>query len=313
MEIRGKTILVTGGGRGLGAALGSELARRGARVVLVARHPQAVEGVAAEIRARGGEAHALTADVGDKNAIYPLVGAAAAAAGPIDILIHNASTLGALPLRELADTECEDFGAVLETNLLGPFRLTKAVVGSMLVRGGGLVIGITSDASVNGYPTWGAYGVSKAALDQLFRRGHLSEDVGGDRELQARTGQARPVEGRKVLSLARVGRVRQRERVAGAAVEGVAKVKDLAASSLSLTASHVLSDLPVERGLERVLDAAEPQRDRRDAADRRGGFEVHRRQPGRSHGRGRERRTNPDTQGQADADTQGRGPRHRGR
>jgi len=169
MDIAGKTVLVTGGGRGLGAALGSELARRGARIVLVARHASAVEAVAGAIRSQGGEAHALTADVGDKNAIYPLVGAAAAAVGPIDILIHNASTLGALPLQELAETECEDFSAVLETNLLGPFRLTKAVVGSMLVRGSGLVIGITSDASVNGYPGWGPYGVSKAALDQLLR------------------------------------------------------------------------------------------------------------------------------------------------
>ena len=68
----------------------------------------------------------------------------------------NASTLGPLPLRELADTECEDFARVLEVNLLGPFRLTKAIVGSMLARGGGLVVGLSSDAAVNGYPGWGA-------------------------------------------------------------------------------------------------------------------------------------------------------------
>ncbi len=96
----------------------------------------------------GFEAHALVADQGDKDAVYPLVGAATALVGPIDLLVLNASTLGPLPLRELADTECEDFARVLEVNLLGPFRLTKAVVGSMVVRGAGLVVGLSSDAAV---------------------------------------------------------------------------------------------------------------------------------------------------------------------
>jgi NAD(P)-dependent dehydrogenase (short-subunit alcohol dehydrogenase family) len=160
---------VTGGSRGLGAALAEELARRGARVVAVAREARALEAQVARIRAFGGEAHALVADQGDKEAVYPLVGAAAGLVGPIDLLVLNASTLGPVPLRELAETECEDLARVLEVNLVGPFRLTKAVVGSMVVRGGGTVVGISSDAAVNGYPGWGAYGVSKAALDQLLR------------------------------------------------------------------------------------------------------------------------------------------------
>jgi NAD(P)-dependent dehydrogenase (short-subunit alcohol dehydrogenase family) len=169
MRLLGSAALVTGGSRGLGAALGRELARRGARVVLVARGREDVEAVAAEIRARGGEAHALVADVGSQDQIYPLAGAAAALLGPIDLLIHDASTLGPLPLRPLAETECEDFQRVLDVNLIGPFRLTKAVVGSMALRGRGLVVGISSDAAVVGYPGWGAYGVAKAALDHLIR------------------------------------------------------------------------------------------------------------------------------------------------
>jgi NAD(P)-dependent dehydrogenase (short-subunit alcohol dehydrogenase family) len=138
-------------------------------VVLVARGREDVEAVAAGIRARGGEAHALVADVGAQDLIYPLAGAAAALVGPIDVLIHDASTLGPLPLRPLAETECEDFGRVLDVNLIGPFRLTKAVVGSMALRGRGLIVGISSDAAVVGYPGWGAYGVAKAALDHLIR------------------------------------------------------------------------------------------------------------------------------------------------
>ncbi len=98
-----------------------------------------------------------------------LEGAAAALVGPLDLLVHDASTLGKVPLRELAETECEDLARVLEVNLVGPFRLTKAVVGSMVLRGRGLVLAITSDAGVVGYPRWGAYGVSKAALDHLMR------------------------------------------------------------------------------------------------------------------------------------------------
>ncbi len=169
MRVEGAAALVTGGSRGLGAALGRELARREARVVLVARGRQDLDAVVADIRASGGEAHGLVADVGQKDAVHPLVGAAAALVGPLDLLVHDASTLGKVPLRELAETECEELARVLEVNLVGPFRLTKAVVGSMVLRGRGLVIGITSDAGVVGYPRWGAYGVSKAALDHLMR------------------------------------------------------------------------------------------------------------------------------------------------
>jgi NAD(P)-dependent dehydrogenase (short-subunit alcohol dehydrogenase family) len=169
MQISGRAALVTGGSRGLGRALGRELAVRGARVALVARGADALRGAAEAIRGEGGEAHALVADVGSKDAIYPLAGAAAALLGPIDMLVHNASTLGRVPLRELLETDCEDLSRVLDVNLLGPFRLTQALAGSMALRGGGLVLSISSDAGVVGYPGWGAYGASKAALDQLTR------------------------------------------------------------------------------------------------------------------------------------------------
>jgi NAD(P)-dependent dehydrogenase (short-subunit alcohol dehydrogenase family) len=169
MSIDGRSVLVTGGSRGLGKALGRELARRGGRVVLVAREGGALREVVAQIWEAGGEAHALTADIGDPGAVHPLIGAASALVGPLDVVVHNASTLGAVPLRELADTEERDFARVLEVNLLGPFRLTKAVVGSMLLRGRGLVVSLSSDAGVVAYPGWGAYGVSKAALEHLTR------------------------------------------------------------------------------------------------------------------------------------------------
>jgi NAD(P)-dependent dehydrogenase (short-subunit alcohol dehydrogenase family) len=169
MQIEGRAALITGGSRGLGAALGRSLAAEGARVVLVARGAEGLAQVVDGIRAKGGIAHGFVADVGAKEDIHRIAGAAAALAGPIDILVHNASTLGPTPLRLLLDTACEDLADVLDVNLMGPFRLTRALVGGMVLRGRGLVLQVTSDASVNGYATWGAYGVSKAALDHLGR------------------------------------------------------------------------------------------------------------------------------------------------
>jgi NAD(P)-dependent dehydrogenase (short-subunit alcohol dehydrogenase family) len=169
MQIEGRSALITGGSRGLGAALGRAMAGQGARVVLVARGMEELARVVDGIRSEGGDAHGFVADLGAKEDIHRIAGAAAALAGPIDILVHNASTLGPTPLRLLLDTECEDLGQVLDVNLMGPFRLTRALVGGMVLRGRGLVLQVTSDASVNGYATWGAYGVSKAALDHLGR------------------------------------------------------------------------------------------------------------------------------------------------
>jgi NAD(P)-dependent dehydrogenase (short-subunit alcohol dehydrogenase family) len=169
MDVRGRGALVTGGSKGLGAALAYELARRGGRVALVARGTQELEKTTARIRAAGFDAHALPADVGDKREVHRIAGAAAALVGPIEVLVHNASDLGPTPLRLLLDTECEDLERVLQTNLVGPFRLTKIVAGAMALRGSGVVVHVSSDAAVAAYPRWGAYSVSKAALDQLNR------------------------------------------------------------------------------------------------------------------------------------------------
>lgn len=165
-----RTALITGASEGLGFGVARSLAvDHGLRVALVARREQPLRGAVAAIEAAGGEAVAIVGDVGDKRAIHRISGIAAAALGDIDVLVNNASSLGPTPLRALLDSECEDFGAVLETNLLGPFRLTKAVLGSMFLRGRGAVVNISSDAAVEAYPDWGLYGVSKAALDHLTR------------------------------------------------------------------------------------------------------------------------------------------------
>jgi NAD(P)-dependent dehydrogenase (short-subunit alcohol dehydrogenase family) len=170
MENLSKTAaLVTGASRGLGRALAERLAWEGARVVLVARGGAALDEVVSGIRSRGGVAHGVTADLGDKHAVHPLAAAAAELVGPIDLLVHNASELGPTPLRPLLDTACEDLERVLQVNLVGPFRLSKIIAGSMALRRRGTIVHVTSDASVNAYPGWGAYSVSKAAADHLAR------------------------------------------------------------------------------------------------------------------------------------------------
>ncbi|MCB9759399.1 MAG: SDR family oxidoreductase [Alphaproteobacteria bacterium] len=169
MTFQGQTALITGAGRGLGRALAVALAARGATVIGVARTAAELDAVVAGIRASGGDAHAIVADLHDPEAPARVAAQAAALTGAVDLLIHNASTLGPTPLPLLLDTWPEDFERVLAVNLLAPFRLTRALLGGMALRGQGAVVFISSDAAVEAYPTWGAYGVSKAALDHLAR------------------------------------------------------------------------------------------------------------------------------------------------
>jgi NAD(P)-dependent dehydrogenase (short-subunit alcohol dehydrogenase family) len=165
----GLRVAVSGGTAGLGLALVDALHRAGAKVAFIARDPHRVSAVA--LRRPG--THGIAGDVADKEAIHAIAMQVMGALGGLDLLINNASTLGPVPLAPLADTECEDFEAALQTNVLGPFRLTKALLGSLAASAregrGALVVNITSDAAVNAYPNWGAYGASKAALAHMSR------------------------------------------------------------------------------------------------------------------------------------------------
>jgi len=161
--------LVTGASRGLGLALAQTLARAGVEVAMVARDAVVLEHAAAEIRRAGGRVATIVDDVGDPGAALRIAAQTHALVGAPTLVIHNASTLGAVPLVTLAETEPDAFAATLATNLTGPFALTRALVGQMVLAGRGTIVHISSDAAAQAYPTWGAYGVSKAALDHLSR------------------------------------------------------------------------------------------------------------------------------------------------
>ncbi|MBX5135406.1 SDR family NAD(P)-dependent oxidoreductase [Rhizobium lentis] len=166
IDLQGLRVGITGGTSGLGLALVRQLAEKGASIAFVARTAANVERVAAETGA-----HGIVADIGKKEDIYPIAMQISANLGGVDVLINNASNLGPVPLALLADTECEELEAALAVNLLGVFRLTKALFGALAASAregrGALVINISSDAAVNAYPGWGAYGASKAALAHL--------------------------------------------------------------------------------------------------------------------------------------------------
>jgi NAD(P)-dependent dehydrogenase (short-subunit alcohol dehydrogenase family) len=162
-------VAITGGTSGLGRALVAEMRRRGARVAFVARTREAVERTVRDWPDVGG----VVGDVSRKDEIHPIAIQVLAALGGLDVLVNNASSLGPVPLVPLADTECEALELALATNVLGPFRLTKALLGSLAAsaREGRqpLVVNVSSDAAVTPYPNWGAYGASKAALQHLSR------------------------------------------------------------------------------------------------------------------------------------------------
>ncbi|MES0033625.1 SDR family oxidoreductase, partial [Mesorhizobium sp. M0040] len=166
VELQGLRVAVTGGTSGLGLAFVRQLAAMNARVAFVARTAANVERIADETGA-----HGIVGDVGKKEDIYPIALQVTASLGGLDVLINNASSLGPVPLALLADTECEELQMALAVNLVGAFRLTKALFGALAASTregrGALVINISSDAAVNAYPGWGAYGASKAALAHL--------------------------------------------------------------------------------------------------------------------------------------------------
>ncbi len=162
----GLRVAVTGGTSGLGRALVEALKQAGARVAFVARDAATVERVAGETGAAG-----IVGDVGRKDDAHLIALQIVGNLDGLDLLVNNASSLGPVPLTLLADTAGEDLERALSVNLLGPFRLTRALFGALAASAregrGAAVVNISSDAAVNAYAGWGAYGASKAALRHM--------------------------------------------------------------------------------------------------------------------------------------------------
>jgi NAD(P)-dependent dehydrogenase (short-subunit alcohol dehydrogenase family) len=164
-----KNAVITGGSKGLGRALAFALGAQGYKLALVARHLEGLASTVADLQRAGVKAHPIVGDVGAPRDALKIAALAHQQLGHVDLLIHNASTLGPLPMPMLADLHSEDFLRVLQVNLLGPHRLTRALGGNMLLRGSGMIVNISSDAATEAYEGWGAYSAAKVALDHMSR------------------------------------------------------------------------------------------------------------------------------------------------
>jgi 3-oxoacyl-[acyl-carrier protein] reductase len=151
LGLSGKAALVTGASRGLGRAIALELAREGARVALCARTKETLEAAAAEVRALGAVAVAVVADVTTEGGAQTVVDAALAVFGGVDILVNN---VGGATGTSFSETDVEEWRRAIELNLIPAVRLSRLVVPSMRLRGGGAIVNITS---IYGREWGGAY------------------------------------------------------------------------------------------------------------------------------------------------------------
>jgi NAD(P)-dependent dehydrogenase (short-subunit alcohol dehydrogenase family) len=159
----GRHALVTGAGKGIGAAIARALAASGHRVTLLGRTREPLAAVAAEI---GPAALPVTADVSDPAALTEAVRAAEAGFGQVDVLVNNAGIAHSAPLGK---TSREDFQRLLAVNLLGPFELIRLVLPGMLARRAGRIVNVASTAGLKGYAYTAAYTATKHAVIGMTR------------------------------------------------------------------------------------------------------------------------------------------------
>ncbi|MBT2401658.1 SDR family oxidoreductase [Streptomyces sp. ISL-100] len=163
--------IITGASKGLGRALATALAERDWDLVLDARTGPVLEDAARKARKYGTRVVAVAGDVNDAAHRADLV-AATRGLGGLDLLVNNASALGAEPLVRLEELPLEGLRAALETNVVAALGLVREALPLLRAAGegggaGGAVVSVSSDAAVEAYETWGGYGASKAALDHL--------------------------------------------------------------------------------------------------------------------------------------------------
>jgi len=165
MDWANKVVLVTGASSGIGRGLAVELARRGARVGLLARRTELLTMIVEEIKAGGGHALALACDVTDAGAVRDAADQLSAGFGPIDVLIANAGVASTTHGTELI---AEEIAGLINVNVVGVINSVTAVVGGMTERGRGQLVAISSLAAYRGLPKSAAYCSSKAAVSAFF-------------------------------------------------------------------------------------------------------------------------------------------------
>ena len=170
-ELAGKTAIVTGASRGIGAAAARELANRGVAVLLLARSSEAIGRISAEIRASGGTAACLTCDVADFTAVQKAVDTCLDHFGRVDILVNNAGLIE--PVAPLAECDPALWSRIIDVNCKGVYHGMRATIPVMERQGGGIIITVSSGAAIRPLSGWSHYCASKAAALMLTRSAHL--------------------------------------------------------------------------------------------------------------------------------------------
>lgn len=165
--MKNKVVMITGASKGLGYALAIAFAKKGAKLAICARSADRLLAVQKEIENLGAKVLAVTADISITRDVERFVAMAEEVYGKIDVLINNASILGPSPMPLLLDYPEEEFAEVLRVNAVSPFLVTRRVIPGMLERNDGSIINVTSAAGYTGYAGWGAYGISKFAVEGL--------------------------------------------------------------------------------------------------------------------------------------------------
>ncbi|WP_042454027.1 SDR family NAD(P)-dependent oxidoreductase [Neobacillus dielmonensis] len=161
------TVMITGASKGLGKALTLAFAKEGARLAICSRSSESLQELKEQVERMGAEVLAVTADISKSRDVERFIALTEEKFGHIDVLINNASILGPSPMPLLLDYPEDDFAEVLFVNAVSPFLVTRRVIPGMLERNQGSIINVTSEAGHTGYAGWGAYGVSKFAVEGL--------------------------------------------------------------------------------------------------------------------------------------------------
>ena len=159
--LSGRGAVITGGGRGIGAAVAEALVGEGASVVVSARSADQIEAVAERLEAAGGRAWAIPCDVSDPAQVERLASAATERLGSVDILVNNAGIARSAPIKALT---LEEWNTILAINATGTFLCTQAFLGPMVERGWGRVVNVASIAGKMGAAYIAAYSASKHAV-----------------------------------------------------------------------------------------------------------------------------------------------------
>ena len=178
-DLAGRTALVTGASRGIGAAAARALAEAGAGVALMARSSDAVAALAGEIEAAGGRAVAVPGDVADMASVEASVAGAARWLGSPDILVNNAGVIE--PIGHLVETDAEAWDRLIDINVKGVHHGIRAALPGMLSAGRGVIVNISSGAATNILEGWSGYCASKAAVLMLTRAVHAEYAARGIR------------------------------------------------------------------------------------------------------------------------------------